>query len=240
MKTESQKHTIKYGDRMITFSLQRNGRKNLKIVVTPELSVEVTAPQSATDDQILWAVKRKASWIVKKLDKQSSFHPLPTPRQYISGETLVYLGRQYRLHVVAGGRQPAKLIGGFLEVMVQDPSDRKSVKIAVDEWYRHRARQTINRYLEKCLAVTARHGVPQPSLMIRNMQRRWGSCSPAGRITFNLKLLQVPVHCIEYVIMHELCHLKYHNHSKAFYSLLTRCQPDWRERKSVLDRFKLA
>jgi predicted metal-dependent hydrolase len=240
MKTDVQPHTISYGDRKISFDLHRNDRKRLKIVVTPELAVEVFAPCNATEDQILMTVYKKSPWICQKLDKLASYHPLPTPKQYISGETLVYLGRQYRLQVEAGKKQPARLIGRYLNVRIDNRSKPQDVKRAIDKWYRKRSEQTISRYLEKCQAVAHRHGVPEPKLMIRDMKRRWGSCSPAGRITINLKLVQVPVHCIEYVLMHELCHLKYHNHSKAFYALLTRCQPDWRKRKEDLDRFRLS
>lgn len=240
MKTDTPVHTIRFGDGEIVFSLRRNSRKRLKIVVTPEFEVLVYAPLAATDDQVRAAVTRKAFWITQKLEKQRTYHPLPTPRQYVSGESLVYLGRQYRLRVETGAGKPAKLLGRHLFVQVSDTTNRQAVQRAVDAWYLERARQTIGRYLDKCQSITCRHGVPEPRLMIRNMQRRWGSCSPAGRITINLKLVRVPVHCIEYVIMHELCHLKHHNHSKAFYSLLTRCQPDWRQRKAELDRFLLS
>ena len=131
-------------------------------------------------------------------------------------------------------------MGRFLWVWVENNNDTPSVKKAVDQWYRKRAREVLGRYLEKCYTVASRHGVPEPLLVIRTMQRRWGSCSNKGRITLNVNLIKVPVHCIEYVIMHELCHLKYNNHSKTFYSLLTRCQPDWRRRKEMLDRFRLS
>jgi predicted metal-dependent hydrolase len=240
MKTDPQPHTISFGKRKISFVLHRKGRKRLKIVVTPELNVEVFAPNNATQDQVLLAVYKKAPWICRKLDKLASYHPMPLPMQYISGETLVYLGRRYRLQVYKGKKQPAKLSGRYLKVWVENRSDRQDVKRAVDKWYRKRCQYALGRYFEKCQAVTHRHGVPEPKLMIRNMKRRWGSCSPAGRITLNLKLVKVPVHCIEYVIMHELCHLMHHNHSKAFYALLTRCQPDWRIRKEALDQFRLS
>ncbi len=240
MKTDLRTHLIRYGEREIPFDLYRNGRVRLKIVVTPELTVEVFAPSAATDEQILSAVHKKASWIAQKLDKQASYHPLPVPKQYISGETLVYLGRQYRLQVETGSKQSAKLLGRYLIVRVKNSAIRQDVKQIVEAWYRGRSRQAIGRYLEKCRTITRRHGVPEPKLMIRDMKRRWGSCSRAGRITLNLKLVQVPVHCVEYVIMHELCHLKHHNHSRGFYSLLTRCQPDWCKRKEDLDRFRLS
>jgi len=236
MRTDGFMNVIDFGTRKITYNLHREDRKRLRIVVAPDLTVDVFAPVTADEDQIQAALMKKAAWIASKLDALERYHPLPVPKKYISGETLVYLGRQYRLKVEQGYRQPAKLIGRFLWAWVEDKNDTQSVRNTVDSWFRKRAHETLGRYMERCYAIASRHGVPEPVLLIRTMRRRWGSCSPKGRITINLNLVKVPVHCIEYVIMHELCHLKYHNHSKSFYSLLTRCQPDWRNRKEILDK----
>jgi len=240
MKTEATDHFIQFGSRKIQYRLYRVDRKRLRIVVDPELKVDVFAPKAVSDELIYLSVQKKAPWIARKLDNLEAYHPLPTPKRYVSGETLIYLGRQYRLTVRQGPKQPAKLLGRFLWVWVEDRTDNKGVKKAVDAWYRKRARETLGRYMEKCLTISSRHGVPRPLMVIREMRRRWGSCSPFGRITLNVKLIQVPVHCMEYVVIHEICHLKYHNHSKAFYSLLTRCQPDWRRRKETLDNLRLS
>jgi len=239
MKTDTEKDVIQFGARQIQYHLHRDDRKHLRVVVSPELKVDVYAPKTASDGQIHAAVKKKATWIARTLDKLEMYHPLPSPKRYVSGETFLYLGRQYRLKVENGLGQPAKLVGRFLWVWTEDKADVLSVKRAVDEWYRKRARKALGRYMEKCYTIASRHGFSEPLLVIRAMRRRWGSCSPSGRISLNLKLVQAPVHCIEYVIMHEFCHLKHHNHSKAFYSLLSRFQPDWRKRKEALDRFRL-
>jgi len=240
MKTKATMHIVEFGSRQIPYRLHHADRKRLRVVVSPDLTVDVHAPRTANDEKVHLAVQKKAPWIARKLDKLETYHPLPAPKRYVSGETLVYLGRQYRLKVVKGSKQPAKLLGRFLWVWIEDKNNTQSVKKAVDQWYRKRAGETLGRYLEKCYIVASRHGVPEPLLVIRAMRTRWGSCSNSGRITLNVNLVQVPVHCIEYVIMHELCHLKHNNHSKTFYSLLTRCQPDWRKRKEALDRFRLS
>jgi predicted metal-dependent hydrolase len=233
MKTD---HSIRFGVREIRYVLHRAERKTLRIVVSPDLTVKVLAPKSVNQEDIRSAVQRKAPWITRKLDQLRSFHPLPAPKRYMSGETVTYLGRQYRLKVQSGPNQLAKLKGRFLWVWVKDKTDRRSIKGAVEAWYRKRARETLGRQLDKAYAIGSRHGVLQPSLTIRAMRRRWGSCSSGGKITLNVHLVQAPLHCIEYVAMHELCHTRHHNHSKSFYSLLTRCMPDWKQRKDLLER----
>ena len=236
MKTEPQDCLLQFGARKIPYRLHRTGRKTLRIVVSPDLSIDAFAPFYVRDSRIHAAILKKAPRIAKALDKLQSYHPLPSPKRHISGETLVYLGRQYRLKVSQGARKTAGLNGRFLHVLVPDRTNNRAIKAAVDRWYRKRAAEVFGRYFHKCVRIASRHGVPTSELWVRTMQKRWGSCSSSKRVTLNLKLVEAPVHCIEYVIMHELCHLVRRNHSRRFYSLLTRCQPDWRKRKEVLDR----
>ncbi|MDA3925287.1 MAG: SprT family zinc-dependent metalloprotease [Kiritimatiellae bacterium] len=234
MKSELEQHVTQFGGRCITYVLYRTDRKNVRVVVEPDLSVVVYAPFGVSAEEIELAVEKRAGWIARTLVKVDSYHPLPTPKQYISGETFVYLGRQYRLKVDKNASGTTKLVGKYLHVSAADALNYGDIQKKVDDWYREHAITVFDRYLSKCYAVASRHGVPKPILCVRNMKRRWGSCAASGRITLNLGLVLVPVHCIEYVIMHELCHLKHHNHSKAFYRLLTQCLPDWPKRKEVL------
>jgi predicted metal-dependent hydrolase len=239
MKIKSVQNKIEFGSRKISYRLHLVDRKRLRIAVSPELTVDIFAPSSASDEQIQEAIKKRSPWIFRTLDKLEGYHPLPMPKRYLSGETFVYLGRQYRLKVENGSKQPAKLLGRFLWVWVEDRTDIKTIKKSVEAWYRKRSNEALYRYMERCYSIASRHGLLKPTVVIRLMRRRWGSCSASGRITLNLNLVKMPVHCIEYVIMHELCHLKSHNHSKDFYSLLTRCLPDWHQRKETLDKFRL-
>ena len=239
MKTKTKKETIPLEKHRITYDLHRTDRRNLRIIIEPDLSINMYVPRNATSEDIDAAILKKSKWIEKTLTKVKNYHPLPSPKQYISGETFIYLGRRYRLKIIKGSQKDVKLSGKFLHVSLPNYRNREKIKKQVDTWYREHAKVAFDRYFYKCYAIAARHGIPKPTLYIRSMQRRWGSCSVSGRITLNTNLVKAPSHCIEYVIMHELCHLKHHNHSSSFYRLLTRCQPDWQNRKQTLNQFKL-
>ncbi len=232
-------HILESGNRRIPYRLKREERKHYRIVVLPDMGVAVYAPTQATDAQIEALLQGKKRWIVRKLELVESFIPLPKPLRYESGETIRYLGRQYRLKVDSGETIPARLKGKFLHISVPDKKDTGAARAAVEDWYKQRAEEIFKRYMAKCQEIATRHDTAPATFVLRKMAARWGSCSSKGRITLNLHLIQTPVHCIEYVIMHELCHLKHHNHSPAFYRLLTRCMPDWESRKKVLDRIAL-
>ena len=227
-------YVLRFGQREIVYKLSESARKRLRISVRPDLSVRVDVPLGQSEAAIKKALQSKAVWIARKLDELAAFHPLPAPYRFISGETFVYLGRQYRLKVQSGEAGSAKLKGRFLWIRVPDKTDSPTVRNTVDDWYRNRALNVFTKSMERCLVIARRQGATDPTLSIRKMRTRWGSCSAANRITLNLYLILAPLHCIDYVVMHELCHLVEHNHSTSFYRLLTRCMPDWKKRRQIL------
>jgi predicted metal-dependent hydrolase len=157
------------------------------------------------------------------------------PRQYVSGESLHYLGRRYRLKVieVPGSAGEARLRGAFvvLNVPGREPA---AVKSTLEAWYRQRAREVFAQRLP-VVAAPLKWVQELPPVRLQAMTRQWGSCSPAGRITVNPWLVAAPREAIDYVLLHELCHLRHHNHSQAFYATLKRHMPNWEQIKARLD-----
>jgi hypothetical protein len=234
-----QAYSIAYGKETIRFSLSYSHRKTLAISVHPDLSVTVTAPQGTKLEAVKQKVRKQAAWILKQRNYFSQFLPEQPPRQFISGETHLYLGRQYRLKVVEGADESVKLKGGWIHVQVERKSDAQRIKALFEEWMLRRARERFRLSLEKCLEKMRRHEIAEPPLRIRKMKKRWGSCTARGAINLNIELIKAPSHCIDYVVTHELCHLKYPDHGKRFYDLLDRVMPDWEARKQRLERVKL-
>lgn len=230
-------HAIHYGNSRIIFELTYSQRKTLGIVVRPDRSVVVTAPEGSALESIEALVHKRGGWILKQ-QQELERYPEPQPeRDYVSGESCAYLGRRYRLKVLESPKDIVKPTRGWLHVYAQNNNPAR-IKRLVEGWYRSRARQIFAKRLEICY-LRARHlGIPYPTLSIRTMEARWGSCPGPGRILLNTRLVQTPVACIDYVILHELCHLAEPNHTARFYELLSRMLPDWQKRREQLNTFE--
>ncbi len=230
---------IRYGSKTINFDLVFMSRKTLEISVYPDLSVVVKAPEGKSIDEVKERVRSKAAWIVEQKRFFSLYLPRPPKRQYVSGESHYYLGRQYRLKVIASDKEQVKLSRGCLYVHTSDFHNSCQIKKLLQNWYSNHAKVQFYRRMEKCLPRMGKHLKEKPELTIRKMKTRWGSCSRNSRIILNSHLIKAPTPCIDYVICHELCHLIHPNHSKAFYRLLAQSMPDWQNNKKRLEDVKL-
>jgi predicted metal-dependent hydrolase len=228
---------IRYNGETIPFAIIRTRTKRLTISVYPDLAVRVKVPNGKSLLQIKARVEHRAAWIAKQLRHFRQCPPLPPRRRYVSGETHVFLGRQYRLKIHAADNNAVKLIGRYLHVYTPTPRSSYHVRARVEDWYREHAKQLLHRRVQQCHQRVKRFGIPLPIMRIQKMQQRWGSCTRTASIILNTELIKVPSQCIDYVIVHELCHLRVHGHNGRFFRLLTTCLPDWKVRKERLDSF---
>ncbi|MDO9087298.1 MAG: SprT family zinc-dependent metalloprotease [Anaerolineaceae bacterium] len=231
------RHILKFGNTSIHYSLTYRERATLAIHVHPDLRVSVEAPLGSDPAEIEKRLQKRARWIVRQQNNFRKYSLDFPPRQYISGETHRYLGQQYRLKVVMNDNQPDAVVLDREQLQVNVRKSKERARKLVEGWYRERAHEVFQERLALWYPHFERFGFPQPELAVRQMRSRWGSCSPLGKITLNLKLIMVPKQLIDYVIVHELCHRVEHNHSKGFYQLLGRIMPDWGERKEKLEKY---
>ena len=228
---------LHYGDEIIPYTVRISSeqRERVRIHVHHDGSVEVEVPETATHDEIGKAVQKRARWVHDHVHNAKRRFEHVLPREYVSGEQVLYLGRRYSLKVrhVPREQRSVKLKGALLEV-AHNHISADAVRARVRAWYRVKARD----YLAYRLEVVAKSlPWPQevPSFQLKEMKTRWGSCAARGDVTLNPFLVRAPREAIDYVITHELCHLREHNHSPEFFRLLSRAMPDWRSIKTRLD-----
>ena len=229
--------TLKYGAKSADYEVRENAqlRTKLRIHVEPGGVLVVEAPAGAPEDKIRAGVQKRARWIMDRIDRFDEQRRYALPREYCSGEAHFYLGRRHKLQVLAkpGAARSVRLIAGRLEVTAPI-GDADDVKLALLRWYRRRALAYFTQRLARMAADLPWVDAPPP-VKLKTMKLYWGNCSPQGAVTLNPSLVKAPVHCVEYVLLHELCHLAEHNHSARFYALLDRHMPDWRRAKAELD-----
>jgi predicted metal-dependent hydrolase len=224
--------SIQFGSKQIDFRLEYTGRKSLGITVTPDMYVLVKAPANVSLEKIKEKLRIKAPWIIKQQSFFLSFHPKTPSRKFIAGETHLYLGRQYRLKILKSEIESVKIKGKFIEVKTANKSRAKHL---VSEWYLQNARLKFHAIAKSIIEKFKKHKVEPTSIVLREMPTRWGSCTPKGKIILNPELIKAPKGCIEYVIIHELCHLIYRGHNQKFINLQTKEMPNWEKWKMKLE-----
>ncbi|KAF3978444.1 MAG: M48 family metallopeptidase [Methylococcales symbiont of Iophon sp. n. MRB-2018] len=216
-------------------SIIRKDIKNINLRVKPTGEVMMSVPRKTTDSHIQYVLNKRSDWIKAKLSFYTEA-PKKIEKEYVSGENCRFLGRNYRLKVIESSEESVKLKGGYLYLSIKDKGDFKKKERLLKEWYLQKAKNHINKALAKYQPIVKRE---VKKVRIRKMQTRWGSCNPVkSYINLNSELIKAPTKCIEYVVLHELTHLIYPNHSKYFYNYLSVHIPNWKEIKNILESNK--
>lgn len=209
----------------------RTSRTKTASIKVDDGLVYVVVPKALESERIQQLVEDKYHWIVQKIALQEASKPV-SDREFISGEAYPYLGRNYRLKVLEGSFSPIKLIQGRLVATLPDGAKRTNlVRDAVIRWYKFNALRKIKEKVRRYSKVM---GVEPKSIAIKTFKSRWGSCSPKGDLEFNWIIVMAPNRIVDYVVIHELCHLKQLDHSPKFWKEVERVMPDYAEHKEWL------
>lgn len=222
----------------ISVEVVKKNIKNLHLsVLPPDGKVRVSAPETVSDDAIAMFVRTKIGWIRKQQEK-FELQPRQSERQYVSGETLYVWGRQYFLRVEYSYKGNSLVLSGDNAILtVRKESTVKQRGTFVNEWYRTLLKAEVEKYLPKWERIT---GLQCSSWQSKYMTTKWGTCNTStGKIWLNLQLAKKPIECLEYVILHELIHLKVRNHGPEFVTEMNRYMQNWREIRNQLNESKL-
>jgi predicted metal-dependent hydrolase len=210
-------------------------RKSIGIVIRPDKEVVVRAPYGASIKVIEKFVREKEAWIKKHIEKYSDTIQLNSNKKYVDGEKYLFLGRELTLRIKNSLFPSIKQTDNILEVETDGKEGR--VKILIDRWYRKKAEEIFSEKLNEILIKHKEQDFSPSQLVVRSLKSRWGSCTSKGKITISSDLVKLDERFIEYVIIHELCHLRHHNHGKDYYRLLERLVPDYQVIRKDLRKY---
>lgn len=229
-------HSFIWGGRSLSFALQRADVQRLRIAVHPDGSIAVTAPLQADEMAVIARVQRRGHWIANQLDRFARWQPRTPPRVYASGETHMFQGRQYRLKIKAGSPAGVVVDGDRLVVGLPDAQQSWKVERLVRDWFAEQGKRILRERFEIECERWQRHGVLTPSrLIVRALVNRWGSMTKSGSLVLNSDLVHASPRLIDYVIAHEVAHVRFPDHGSEWRTILSSVMPDWRERKHQLE-----
>lgn len=231
-------HTLEHAGEAIPYSVIRSDRRTVAIQVHADGSVVVRAPRRMRDRDVVDFAASRGAWVVHHRERLRQRPPTAPGRTYTPGETHRYLAEEYTLAVEQGPRGGVRLEGQRIVVTLRGEITPERTRRALDAWSRDHAADLFNERLAICWprfrAQFALSSDAMPAIRVKAMRSRWGSLSPQGAMSLNVHLLAAPLECIDYVIYHELCHLRVRGHGPEFYRALEAIVPDWRRWKKCL------
>lgn len=219
-----------FGTRNIEFEVQYSNRKTLAIEVDASGEVNVVAPLGISEDEIVRKVKTKAIWIVQKQYEVRNINVNKIDREAVNGESYLYLGRNYTLQLILDKQRKdidVKLFRGKFIVATYTKEEDK-IKSALEKWYRDKAFQKVDERVKYY-----RHFFnKQPkSIKVKEQKKRWASCTSKDELLFNWRCAMAPSYIIDYIVVHEMCHMYHKNHSKQFWNMVSGIMPDYESRR---------
>ncbi len=212
--------------------VKRTNRRKTVSIKIDEGSVKVTVPKSVSSHRIREFISKREGWIKGKLNQQISIKPKKTIK-YVDGSVVPYLGKDYRLKFLTGDLLSVKMKNRSFVITIPEgqKSKPKVIKNLLENWYKKHAKIHLE---EKTKKFSETMGVNPKSIMIKNYKSRWGSCSSDGELSFNWRIILTPHRIVDYVVVHELCHLLEHNHSPKYWSHVKRYIPNWKDCRNWL------
>ncbi len=239
-RTAMKSGKLTIGDTTVHYVLHRSSKRKRTVALSiePDLSLCITAPTGTKTSSIEGIVRRRSAWIIRKLADIKEYKSSLHLREFISGETITFLGKQYILRVTRDVRaetgcliQDGVLLVNMKNDWLTGENLRQEVRFEIASWYKKQAKKKLKSragYWSKKLGINFR------SLIISNPHKRWGSCDPHNNIRLNWRIVMAPLSLVDYVVVHELCHVPHKNHSEKFWQLLGNFIPDYDSRKKLL------
>ena len=229
------KRKIMLGDREVEYELIRKKVKNINLRIRSDMSITVSAATSVQIQVIERFLHSRADFICRALDRFQRNRSKNNVAEYNDNDTVRLFGESLALKLIKGERAFAEKRAGAIYLTVKDPEDTTERTNAMNKFFRVELYASVEEMLRRVIERFDGFDIAAPKITVRDMKTRWGSCnSVKGRVSINLRLVQYPRECLEFVLCHELCHLVHPNHSKGFYQLLGSVMPDWRARAQKL------
>ena len=220
----------------ICFSIQKKSIKNINLKVDFDKNINISIPNDMSIAEAKKFVIDKYGWIQKQIDYFSNYSNVKEKIYFDNGETVYLQGKQFKMRLIEDDVNSIILNKKYFEIHSNNVNNKKTLKRIYGNWMKQYSENQLQNVVEQYHKKLKKYEISLPKIELRQMKNRWGSCLPdCNKIIFNKSLIKVPDCCIEYVVLHEMTHLKYKYHNKAFYNFLTVQMPDWKERKKILD-----